>query len=655
MKKLWGPASIFFFFFSVYLATAAPSIYWWDSGELVANVKTLGIPHRPGFPLYVILAKVFSLLPIANFVYELNLFSAFCGALALLFFHLSMVLFLGRQGELLSGSPARRHLTAFLVTLAVGFTFTFWIQAVRAEVYTLGALLFAFAFYCFLRATPHPQSLSAGGGESDAPPAVVGVENYETARWFWLGIFTSFLGLGNHHITLLSTFPFLIAVIGLTTFTELKFTRWLGLIFLFVLGASIYAYLPIRSSAHPIFNWGGAFDFNSTANLVLATDSYQTISWSFFDVTVKMFRILSLFFDQLGPGLFGLSFLGLLILLFVNKSWFYKIALLIVGNLLVCALLAQEVFPDNPDLHGYAVYALFGLGLGLAVSIGAVFGIVERAVGAVSNFLIGFARILLALMFLVACMAPWGYSRWQCDLSENRVALRMAQEALSPVPPGGVVFLDSPNLDFVLRGVQFGERWRQDVAIVNRAFLGADWYRASLLQNFPRLKKVFASGLKKPVPDLLFHKWANQLLAKKVPVFVEFTERDKNIVNRLSPAGFLYQLNDSIATLDTVALEKQLVWEMSNIWSEDDRVMRTDPQAVKMLVLYLYRSGLYYEWRGVKKRALYFYKKTMAWGEQGEELSKRIFQLEKEMELAKRNVLPALSADKSKGKPLAGR
>lgn len=668
MKKIGGPFFVFFFFFSVYLVSLAPSVFWWDSGELIANVKTLGIPHRPGFPLYVLLAKVFSLLPIGSFVFTQNLFSAFCGALALVFFHFSLVLFLGRLKALLGGSAARRNLTAFFVTLAVGFTFTFWIQAVRAEVYTLGALLFTFVLYCFLKATPEPQlpttaspsalfpqegpqkagtnpsPVFAGGEGSEGHHPTLTIGDGHTARWFWLGVFIFFLGLGNHHITLLSTFPFLAAVVGLPTFAGLGFKKWLGLFFLFAIGISVYLYLPVRSQLGPFFNWGGASDFNSTANLVFATDSYPFISRSPALLGLKMFQLLSLLFDQLGPGLFGLSFGGLLILLFAQRSWFVKIVLLVLGNLFVAAVLAQEVYADNPDLHGYLVYALFGLGFALAASIAAFFGVVERAVGTVSNFLVGFSRASLALLFLFVALVPWSFSRTVCDLSDNRIALKMAQEALAPVPPGGVVVLDSPNLDFVLRGVQYGELWRQDVTVVNRAFLEADWYRQNLARNFPRLAAVFASTLKGATPDSLFHLWTFRLLERGVPVFIEFTERDKNLVNRLSPAGYLFEFKSGLAdTMDAGALEKQVNWELSNLWSEDDRGMQNDPQAIKMLVLYLYRSGLYYEWRGIKKKALNFYRKTVAWGEKSPELQKRIFRLEKEISLAERNTPAPLS------------
>ncbi|MGE5693463.1 MAG: DUF2723 domain-containing protein [Candidatus Zixiibacteriota bacterium] len=651
MKKTLGPIFLFFFFFLVYLVSTAPSVFWWDSGELVANVKTLGVPHRPGFPLYVLLAKLFSYLPIGGFVYQQNLFSGFCGAMALVFFHLSLVMFLGRQNDLLGGSAARRNLVAFFTTLTVGFTFTFWIQAVRAEVYTLGAFLFTFALYCFLRATPRPRPEAIRQpsanfnrpnqelpGEENAAyvPEIIKVGNYVSARWFWLGIFAAFLGLGNHHITLLATFPFLFAVAGASTFGSLSFKKWMGVVFLFILGISTYLYLPVRAWSQPLFNWGGHTDFETTANLVLATDSYQTISTSVMDNLVKIHQLLSILFDQLGIGLFFFAFGGLLILLFVNKSWFWKVALLLVGNLVVTALLAAEVIPDNPDLHGYLVFSLFALGLGIATTIAAFFGVVEHAAGAVANFLVGFARVGLAGLFLLFSLLPWTFSRPLCDLSENRIALKMAQEALSPVPPGGVVFLDSPALDFVLRGVQYGEGWRKDVVVVNRAFMGADWYRKSLVENFPRLATVFSSKTKKKDGDALFRLWTSRLTQKKVPIFLEFTERDKSLVDRLQPTGFLFQLIDTPFVLDTVAVERQLMWEVSNLWTEDDRVMQNDPQAVKMLVLYLYRSGLYYEWRGAKKKALNRFQKTVAWGEKGEEVQKRILKLEKEITLAER-------------------
>ena len=41
----------------VYLATLAPGITLWDAGEFASAVESLGIPHPPGTPLYVLVAR----------------------------------------------------------------------------------------------------------------------------------------------------------------------------------------------------------------------------------------------------------------------------------------------------------------------------------------------------------------------------------------------------------------------------------------------------------------------------------------------------------------------------------------------------------------------------------------------------------------------
>ena len=61
----------------VYASTMCRTVFWWDSGELVANASILGIPHRPGFPLYVLVARVFGLPPLGDYFYRINFLSVF--------------------------------------------------------------------------------------------------------------------------------------------------------------------------------------------------------------------------------------------------------------------------------------------------------------------------------------------------------------------------------------------------------------------------------------------------------------------------------------------------------------------------------------------------------------------------------------------------
>ena len=64
------------------MLTLAPSVTLWDSGEFLAAIQSLGIPHPPGTPLYVVLGKVWSLAfaPIFGFARSINLLSAVCTA-----------------------------------------------------------------------------------------------------------------------------------------------------------------------------------------------------------------------------------------------------------------------------------------------------------------------------------------------------------------------------------------------------------------------------------------------------------------------------------------------------------------------------------------------------------------------------------------------
>ena len=67
---------------AVYIRTLAPTVTGEDSGEFITAAWSLGIPHPPGYPLWLILAKLFSFLPIGTVAYRLNLMSAILDAAA---------------------------------------------------------------------------------------------------------------------------------------------------------------------------------------------------------------------------------------------------------------------------------------------------------------------------------------------------------------------------------------------------------------------------------------------------------------------------------------------------------------------------------------------------------------------------------------------
>ena len=117
--------------FALYVRTLAPTVVGGDSGELITVAYTLGVAHPPGYPLYTLLAKLFTLIPIGTIAWRVNLFSAACGAGA------ATILFLA----------AARWSGKLWAALAAASLFAFsprvWPHAVTAEVFALNNLFIA--------------------------------------------------------------------------------------------------------------------------------------------------------------------------------------------------------------------------------------------------------------------------------------------------------------------------------------------------------------------------------------------------------------------------------------------------------------------------------------------------------------------------------
>ena len=118
--------------FFVYLSTLAPGLIGLiDVPKFQFIGKVLGVPHSPGYPLYVLVSHLFGYLPWGTLAFRINLMSAVFGAIAV-----SLVfLILRRLGC--------RPIGAAAVALALALGRVFWSTTVVAEVYSLHAALVA--------------------------------------------------------------------------------------------------------------------------------------------------------------------------------------------------------------------------------------------------------------------------------------------------------------------------------------------------------------------------------------------------------------------------------------------------------------------------------------------------------------------------------
>ena len=132
----------------LYLATLAPSVVtiFDDSLEFQLVTYQLGIAHPTGYPLYTLLGKLFTLVPLGNVAYRVNLLSAVFGAATVaLLYLLILAVVAPRAGAKISlRQPAwPTHLGAVIGAALFGLGQVFWQQATVAEVYTLNAFFVA--------------------------------------------------------------------------------------------------------------------------------------------------------------------------------------------------------------------------------------------------------------------------------------------------------------------------------------------------------------------------------------------------------------------------------------------------------------------------------------------------------------------------------
>ncbi|MGE5392516.1 MAG: protein O-mannosyl-transferase family [Candidatus Saccharibacteria bacterium] len=219
----------------VYVYTAPHTIYLGDSAEFTMAIAATGVPHPPGYPTYMVLAKLFSLLPLGTLAFRLSLFSAVCAVLSLFFLYLTgLRLFTGKARSF------PQVLAAAFAPLLLAFSDIFWSQAIMAKIYQLHLLFVCVLVWLVVKYWQRPQGKYV----------------------LWSALLFG-LGFGAHQMILffvpLFVIAFLVRKIPDSKLYELhpsvRLKTAVAACVLGVLGLAAYAYLPISSSFHPAYQW----------------------------------------------------------------------------------------------------------------------------------------------------------------------------------------------------------------------------------------------------------------------------------------------------------------------------------------------------------------------------------------------------------------
>ncbi|MDP3580289.1 MAG: DUF2723 domain-containing protein, partial [Ignavibacteria bacterium] len=137
-----------------FFSTVQPTLSFWDCGEFAASSYLMQVPHPPGTPFFLLIGKLFSLLPISDDIgYRINTVSVLSSAFTVLFLYLIIVkvILAYWKKELTSVFEGLTvYIPATIGALSLTFSDTFWFSAVESEVYAFSIFFIGFIVWLML-------------------------------------------------------------------------------------------------------------------------------------------------------------------------------------------------------------------------------------------------------------------------------------------------------------------------------------------------------------------------------------------------------------------------------------------------------------------------------------------------------------------------
>jgi len=559
-RRFLNPLLLSLFTFILYSFTLSPTINFGDSPELISSAYTLGMSHPPGYPLYSLLGKFFSLIPWSDSIAQrVNLASAFYSAASI--FIVALLLEVSGIKQAKAGIIFSASFLALSTTL--------WSQSVISEVYSLN--LFFFSLLLLLT--------FLWWQKKD--------RRYLMATFFLYG-----LGLANHH-TLLPFVPLLILFLIAGKREEI---RDIKLLFLFttliLLGLSVYIYLPLRSMQAPSMDWGDPERLKQFLDVVLrrhfptieAKLTYEQVIahliW-YGNTLISEFTLAGTLFAFWG---FTRSYN------WGRAPFFFLTALFVIhgiATLLVLNPTSSESY-KNVNAMMIPAYAIAAIWIGLAVS-----HLTETVVNKKTG------HIPLALLF-AAIAGPLIYNTPSAfkknDESNNYFALDYAGNIFKSIDKNSVIFVESDTALFPLWYLQFVEGIRPDVAVIDVDFLMLPWFKGQIKERYKNIeinvedlgKHTSGSGKKVAFTDRLDAFKVNQIdrviedLITLRPIYISYEFGP--VYRQFKELKGIYVINEGLIYKVSKAYAKPAVekWDTFDLRSLLHYELKDDP-TIKVL------------------------------------------------------------------------
>lgn len=562
---------VFFVALTLYAGTLAPTVTLIDSGELIVVARSLGVAHPPGFPLWVMLAHLASLVPFGNIASRINFSSALFGALASAVLTLVVIELLGALSHLEISKKRRKksphaersgagggertddlgrdRLLILAPALGAGlflaFSRTLWSYATVAEVYALNTLLIVIIF-CLLLRWRRCTIVGKSFEGAEAGALVPTARASRSDLFLYAAAILFGVALGVHHVTVVLILPALAVIVyrteGLAFFKSSRLVY--AAIFSTAAFLAVYAYLPLAASRGPIINWGEPNTLKAIWRHITGRQ-YQ----SFLSFEPKIMGDQFIEFVRLALREFGLPWLPVATLLVIagigstfkrDRTAFWFLCALIGANL---AYALNYSVAEDKDAYYLTTF------VSLAIAAGVGLRRVIQFILARSNGT-GWANLLAALLVLftplIALVNNWSFNNRRNYL----IAHDYVENIFSSIEPNGLLLTFDWQVASPMFYAQEIEQRRLDVKIVDIHLLRRSWYFDYLRRAHPDLvgrsrEKIdaFVFELKQWEQDEQAYA-ANALLAQRISSKFEemiqsFVEKEMQIATVSVTLDFL--------------------------------------------------------------------------------------------------------------------
>lgn len=512
----------------VYLLTQARTASFWDSGEYATCISILGVPHPPGNPFYILFGRalvslfggIFSHAWIAAFI------SGLASAFAVMFTYLVTVqltsMFKLRDWEAMFAGVVAALLTAF--------SFTFWMNAVEAEVYS-GLVFFVniiiwltlwwvqhsrdfhrqnilllIVYLFFLGFGVHQTALQIA-------PAILFIVVYPLLLQgakkgtFWYKFFgygaaliLSYLifgaigkGMKMDSLDQIGLMLCVIVLMAVELHDVLDRRLWFLAVGLVLVGISSHLYIPIRAADKPFINLG------NPSSTKLFQDYLQRKQYKPEEETSMFDRRGAFFKHQLGfhflryfgwqwfkpeavrratkipetvVNLFGglfVAFLGLFGAVFHFRKNKHSFHYLLAIMLCVTLLMVFVMNLSDSEVRERDYFFVVAYNMwAIWMGIGAL--------GLVSLFKSKAAKAVLAALLLLLPVLNMAVQYREHDRSREFIALDYGVNFLNSVEDNAIIFTNGDNDTYPPLAMQTLTGLRPDVRIVNISLLNTTWY-----------------------------------------------------------------------------------------------------------------------------------------------------------------------------------